>query len=102
MVNSEMLLGRIDDLATEVNTLTRGLGELVSAMEDHSEMLARILEACSTEPGESPVVEALERVVGAIEQQSAFLVGIGETLDNLGPGIEAAVVRSVQQSGGVE
>jgi type II secretory pathway component PulF len=100
MTQNDAVLQRLDALTAEVNTLTRGLIMVTEAMEDHSEMLAQILEACAVEPGESPLTEALEQIVASIDRQHEALISIGETLENIGPGIEEAVVRGVHRANG--
>ncbi|GEO42167.1 hypothetical protein SAE02_63150 [Skermanella aerolata] len=87
-------------LETTVETLARGLILMTETLATHSEMLGQILEACSVEAEESPLTEILEEIAGAIQQQTAALIGIGENLDNLGPGIEVAVVRGVSRAAG--
>lgn len=100
MPSNDAVFEKLDSLQTSVDTLARGLILMTETMATHSEMLGQILEACSIEPEESPLAEILEDICGAIQQQTAALAGIGETLDNIGPGIEAAVVRGVSRATG--
>lgn len=100
MPGNDAVFEKLDSLQVTVDTLARGLILMTETLATHSEMLGQILEACSVEPGESPLTEILEEIAAAIQQQTAALAGIGETLDNLGPGIEAAVVRGVSRATG--
>jgi hypothetical protein len=100
MSNDEVVLRRMDDLQTSVDTLARGLTLLAETLGTHSEMLAKILEACSADPGESPVADLLEQIADAIKQQNETLVGIGTTLEHIGPSIEVAVIRGVHRAVG--
>lgn len=100
MPGNDAVLEKLDSLQTTVDTLARGLILMTETLATHSEMLGQILEACSVEPGESPLTEILEEIAGGIQQQTAALEGIGATLDNIGPGIEAAVVRGISRATG--
>ena len=100
MPGNDAVLKKLDSLQTTVDTLARGLILMTETMATHSEMLGQILDACSVEPGESPLTEILEEIAGAIQQQTAALTGIGATLDTIEPGIEAAVVRGVSRATG--
>ena len=100
MSNEDVVLKRMDDLQTSVDTLARGLTLLAETLGTHSEMLAQILEACSADPGESPVADLLEQIADAIKQQNETLVGIGATLEHIGPSIEVAVIRGVHRAVG--
>ena len=94
------LIARLASIENSVEALSRGLGMMVETLGAHSEMLARILEACSVDPGPSPVAAALEEVVEAMEQQNEMLLGIGQSLDRIGPAIEGAVIRGVHRAVG--
>jgi hypothetical protein len=100
MLGNDKIFERLDAIQTSVDTLARGLILMSETLGTHSEMLGQILEACSVEPGESPLTETLEQIVDAIERQTATLAAIGTILDNIGPGIEAAVVRGVHRANG--
>lgn len=100
MSSDNAILKRMDDIQTSVDTLARGLTLLAETLGTHSEMLAEILQACSADPGENPVVDLLEQVVDAIKQQNETLVGIGATLEHIGPNIEVAVIRGVHRAVG--
>jgi hypothetical protein len=93
MPSNDAIFERLDAIQTSVDTLARGLTLMTETLGAHSEMLAQILEACSVDPGESPLTETLEQIVDAIQQQTEAITAIGTTLDNIGPGIEAAVRR---------
>lgn len=100
MVDNTAILGRLDTMTASIDTLTRGLILMTETLGTHSEILGEILEACSTEPGESPLTEALEQIVASINQQNETLAGIGAALENIGPGIENAVLRGFHRANG--
>ena len=100
MTTDSQVLQRLDDIQTSIETLTRGLTLLAETMGTHSEMLADILEACSADPGESPLVPLLEQIADSIERQSEALGSVSTSLDNLGPTIEQAVIRGVHRASG--
>lgn len=100
MADNTAILERLDTMTASIDTLTRGLILMTETLGTHSEILGEILEACSAEPGESPLTEALEQIVASINQQNETLAGIGVALENIGPGIEDAVVRGVHRANG--
>ena len=100
MSSDDAILKRMDDIQTSVDTLARGLTLLAETLGTHSEMLAQILEACAVDPGESPLTDLLQQIADAIKQQNDTLVGIGTTLEHIGPSIEVAVIRGVHRAVG--
>ena len=100
MADTDAILSRLDGMQTSIDTLARGLTLLADTLGTHSEMLAEILEACSADPGESPVADLLEQIADAIKAQNETLTGIGDTLKHIGPSIEVAVIRGVHRAVG--
>jgi hypothetical protein len=94
------ILNRLDTMTVSIDTLGRGLILMTETLATHSEILGEILEACSAEPRESPLTEALKQIVAAINDQNETLVGISATLENIGSGIEDAVVRGFHRASG--
>jgi hypothetical protein len=100
MSTDAAILNRLDTMTASIDTLGRGLILMTETLATHSEILGEILEACSAEPGESPLTEALKQIVAAINDHNETLAGIGRTLENIGPGIEDAVVRGCHRASG--
>ena len=100
MSTDAAILNRLDTMTASIDTLTRGLILMTETLGTHSEILGEILEACSTEPEESPLTEALAQIVASINQQNETLAGIGAALENIGPGIENAVLRGFHRANG--
>ena len=100
MSTDAAILNRLDTMTVSIDTLGRGLILMTETLATHSEILGEILEACSAEPGESPLTEALKQIVAAINDQNETLIGIGATLENIGPGIENAVLRGFHRANG--
>jgi hypothetical protein len=100
MVNNAAVQERLASIETNVEAIARGLIMMVETLGTHSQMLAEILEACSVDPGPSPVTAALEELVEAMEEQNETLVAIGQSLDRIGPTIEGAVIRGVHRAVG--
>jgi hypothetical protein len=98
--NDGAIISRLDSMQESIDTLARGLTMLAETLGTHSEMMSQILEACSADPGESPVADLLEQIAAAINQQNEALVTIGETLEHIGPSIEVAVIRGVHRAVG--
>lgn len=46
---------------------------ILETLEIHSEMHKAVLEACTVEPGPSPIVEALKQVLAALGAQTTLL-----------------------------
>lgn len=91
---------RLDEIQEHIEVLTRGLTLMVETQDAHSKMLLKILEACTVEPEKSELAEVLESLCEAVENQTQTLADVGETLDQLGPSIELAVVRGVHRAVG--
>jgi hypothetical protein len=53
---------------------------ILGILEVHNEKLDAILEAATTEPGPSPVAEALNKLVAAVEEQTRLLTSLPEVL----------------------
>lgn len=53
---------------------------IVGMLEVHNEKLDAILEAATTEPGPSPVAEALKELVAAVEDQTQLLTSLPDVL----------------------
>ena len=98
MADNDVIVSQLEGMQTSIDTLGRGLILMTETLGTHSEMLAQILEACSADPGESPVADLLKQIVAAINQQNETLVTIGETLGHIGPSIEVAVIRGVHRA----
>lgn len=53
---------------------------MIGMMEVHNEKLDAILEAATTEPGPSPVAEALAAILTATQEQTKLLSGLPQAL----------------------
>lgn len=98
MGRSDDLNEKIDTLQMTVDAMARGMGAMLDTLQTHSEMLAKIMEACAVDPGGSELSEALEDIASALAHQNETLAVISKSLDGIGSGIELSVMRGVARA----
>lgn len=89
---------KIDSIQINIDAMARGMTAVVDTLQTHSEMLAKIMEACAVEPGGSELSDVLEDIASALSRQNETLGGIASSLDTLGVGIELSVMRGVARA----
>lgn len=88
------------DVRASIDALTQGLVLLREGLDTQTEMLKLVLEAATREPEPSPLAEKLDNLAKALNAQTEVLVRFGETLNNVGPEVECAVIRGVNRAVG--
>lgn len=85
-------------IRNSIDALTQGLVLLREGLDTQTEMLKLILDAATREPEPSPLTEKLEKMIKTMNAQTEVLVRFGETVNNVGPEIERAVIRGVNRA----
>lgn len=88
------------DVLASIDALTQGLALLREGLDTQTEMLKLILEAATREPEPSPLAKKLDGLIKSMNAQTEVLVRFGETVNNVGPEIERAVIRGINRAVG--
>ena len=89
-------------VTARLDEITAALRLMIATQRTHGEMLAKIFEAaCPGEDG-GQLEEAMQRIAGALTQQTTVLERVEDELSGLGAEVEAGVVRGLAQALGVE
>lgn len=86
-------LGRLED---SQNAIVGALGIMLSTLQHQSNMLAELVEAARGDPGESPVVQALEQLTTAVVQMGVGVQILGRQIEDLPGTLQTA--RTAQPS----
>src|SRR5690348_3573616 len=86
---------RFDKLASDLDSVIRGLMLMNQTLGAHGTMLGEILEAATAELPESDLGEKLDRIAEAMEAQTAAFVGLDRRLSSLPRDIADAIAKAV-------
>lgn len=89
------------DIRFEIAELKQAAKLIAESVQTQTEMLSQILEAITKNPPKSELTDVLEQILSTLDIQTDSLVGIGKSMDKIGPSVEGAVVRGLNRAMGI-
>ncbi|MCB8883939.1 hypothetical protein ACELLULO517_27075 [Acidisoma cellulosilytica] len=99
---ADQIAARLKALESGQSLMNQALGLLVDTLQQQTDLLAEIAAAVREEPGQSPIVAAINDLTAAVETMGAGVDVLHEKLDALPAALSAALDDNPLPEGAAE